>query len=291
MHQEIVCQGRSINTVELTWLQGLIKDHQQWSRHRIALKLCHEWQWKTASGCQKTFAARSFLLKLEQRGFIVLPLVRKNMRRLSWEKSFEKRINYVSEPIKGDLSEVLPLTITICSSGSDEESIVRSYLAAHHYLGFRKTVGENLYYLIQDNHGRDLSCLAFGAAAWSCEARDRWIGWNNHTRSQRLEKMVNNTRFLILPWIHIPHLASHILACVLGRISRDWYTKYHHLIYLVETFVEKDRFQGTCYKAANFVYVGTTKGRSRQDRYTTLSVPIKDVYLYPLDRSFRERLC
>lgn len=291
MHEEIICQGRSVSAAKLVWLRDWIEERRQWSRHRLAVGLCHQWQWSSPAGRHKNFAARSFLMKLEQRGLISLPPVRETMRRQSWLKSFEARIDFVPEPITATLSDLLPVKMTLCSTGSPEESLFRSYLATHHYLGFGRTVGENLQYLVCDRQGRDLACLLFGSAAWKVEARDQWIGWNDVQRQRHLITLTNNTRFLILPWIKVPHLASHILSKVLRRLSIDWGEKYGHPIHLVETFVEKDRFRGTCYKAANFLDAGETKGRSRRDRDRTLSVPVKDVYLYPLHRNFREVLC
>lgn len=291
MQEEIACQGRSVSAAELMWLRDWIENHWQWSRHRLALELCRQWRWSSSTGRLKNFAARSFLMKLEQRGLISLPPVREMMRRRSWIKSFEARIDFVPEPITATLSDLLPLKISMCSTGSPEESLFRSYLATHHYLGFGKTVGENLQYLMQDRQGRDLACLLFGSAAWKIQDRDRFIGWDDGARAKHLNWITNNTRFLILPWIKVPHLASHILSKILRRVSIDWEGKYGHPVHLVETFVERDRFRGTCYKAANFLYAGETKGRSRQDRNQTLSVPVKDIYLYPLHRNFREVLC
>jgi hypothetical protein len=291
MHEGIVCQGRLISAAELGWLRDWIDDHRQWSRHQLAVGLCRQWQWSSPAGRLKNYAARSFLMKLERRGFISLPPVRETMRRQSWIKSFEARIDFVPEPITAPLEDLLPVTVTLCSTGSPEESLFRSYLATHHYLGFGKTVGENLQYLVRDRQGRDLACLLFGSAAWKVEARDHWIEWSDLQRQQHLITLTNNTRFLVLPWIKVPHLASHILGKILRRLSNDWEMKYGHPIHLVETFVEQDRFRGTCYQAANWIYAGETKGRSRQDRNQTLSIPVKDVYLYPLHRRFREALC
>jgi hypothetical protein len=230
-------------------------------------------------------------MKLEHRGLISLPPVRETMRRLSWQKSFVVRRDLVPKPITAMIQDLLPVTVTLCARGSPEESLFRSYLATHHYLGFGKTVGENLQYLVRDRQGRDLACLLFGSAAWKVQARDRWIGWNDLQRQQHLVTLTNNTRFLVLPWVNAHHLASHILGKVLRRLSSDWQVKYGHPIHLVETFVERGRFRGTCYLAANWIPVGATKGRSRQDRNTTLSVPVKDIYLYPLHHHFREELC
>lgn len=140
--------------------------------------------------------------------------------------------------------------------------------------------------------GRPVACLLFGAAAWQCAARDQHIGWDRATRAGRLQLLTNNTRFLILPWVRVPHLASHVLGRVTRRVSADWQRKYGHPIYLLETFVERARFAGTCYQAANWVRVGQTRGRTRQDGADgqQQQVPIKDIFLYPLQRRFAERL-
>jgi hypothetical protein len=163
-------------------------------------------------------------------------------------------------------------------------------LSEFHYLGYRGTVGENLQYTVTDTENRLLACLLFGSAAWKCKPRDEYIGWNPDQRARNLFLLTNNTRYLILPWIRVPHLSSWILGRVLRRLSEDWQRKYGHPIALVETFVERERFAGTSYKASNWLCLGTTTGRSRQDRRHTIQVPIKDVYLYPFDPKFRKEL-
>jgi len=145
-------------------------------------------------------------------------------------------------------------------------------------------------YMVFDKNGTPLACLLFGSAAWKCAPRDSYIGWNQRARETNINLVTNNTRFLILPWVKVPHLASHILGRVIRRISSDWVAKYGHPVYLLETFVEKERFSGICYRAANWVLVGQTTGRSRNDRYSTLKVPVKEIYLYPLTTRFREVL-
>jgi hypothetical protein len=165
------------------------------------------------------------------------------------------------------------------------------HLEQHHYLGYGGAAGQNLRYLIRDCYGRDLACLLFGAAAWKVKARDAFIGWNAERRQERLSLIINNSRFLILPNVRVPHLASHILGTILRRLPSDWQRKYHIAPCLAETFVERQRFGGVCYRAANWRRVGQTCGRSRHDRNHTVQVPVKDIYLYPLCHDFKERLC
>jgi len=152
-------------------------------------------------------------------------------------------------------------------------------------------VGEHLKYLVRDAYGRDLACVLFGSAAWKSAPRDHWIGWDPTVRQRNLNFMTNNTRFLILPWVRVPHLASHILGRIMRRLAHDWRCRYGHRVHLVETFVEKERFKGTCYKAANWSHLGQTQGRGRQDRNSTLAVPVKDIWAYPLCKNFRDKLC
>jgi hypothetical protein len=165
------------------------------------------------------------------------------------------------------------------SAGTEAARRWAFYLHRYHYLGLR-VVGENLGYLARDPAGRDLACLLFGAAAWRCAARDRVLGWKEEQRRRDLQRLANNTRFLILPWVRVPHLASAVLGAVGRRVGADWQAKYGHGLDALETFVERDRFAGTCYRAANWRRVGTTRGRSRQDRDHTRQVPRKDVYVY-----------
>jgi hypothetical protein len=164
-------------------------------------------------------------------------------------------------------------------------------LRRYHYLGYRSRVGQNLQYWVGSGQARPLACVVFGAPAWQCAARDQWIGWSRDQRTHRLGWIANNTRFLILPWIRIAHLASHILSLISRRIGADWQAKYGKPVYLLETFVDRQRFAGTCYRAANWRSLGQTKGRGRQGPSgEILSTSIKDVYVYALDRRVRQHL-
>lgn len=270
----LVLQGRLLTAADLDQIRTLQATHPTWSRRQISVALSTAWNWRTPAGRLKDMAARTLLGKLEARGLITLPA-------RVWDDA----------PVTGALRALGPLTVTEVGGDADARAEVAAALATFHYLGARGTVGENLQYTVRDPQGRLLACLRFGSAAWSCRARDTFIGWTAAQRAQRLTWVTNNTRFLILPGITVPHLASWTLGHVLRRVSDDWQRKYAHPILLVETFVDRARFAGTSYRAANWQHLGATTGRGRQDRYTTLRVPIKDVYGYPLHDGFRERLC
>jgi hypothetical protein len=174
--------------------------------------------------------------------------------------------------------------------GSPEAGLFQFLLQRYHYLGQRNCVGENLKYLVRERHGRPVACLLFGSAAWQCQPRDAFIGWTPAARRRQLSRLTNNTRFLILPWVRVPHLASHILSRVTRRLSQDWQAKYGHPIHLLETFVERDRFAGTAYRAAGWIAVGATTGRGRNGPGRAPQGPVKEVYLQPLSADFRRRL-
>ena len=281
-------QGRNLSEQDLAQIRGLLGAHPDWSRNRIDIDLARTWNWRTATGQLKTMAAHSLLLKLEQRGWITLPPRRRAAsRRLPIVARFPPQ-ERIDPPISDKLSELTPLAVEIVAAG---QSAFSRYLAHHHYLGYRGPVGENLAYLVCDRHGRDLACVLFGAPAWKVAARDSFIGWDHALRPRRLHLLTNNTRFLILPWVRVPHLASHVLGRITRRLSADWQIKYGHPVHLVETFVDRSRFKGTCYRAAGWTCVGQTRGRSRQDRTRSLSVPVKDAFALALTPRFREELC
>ena len=292
MNEAITCQGRLLQPIDLSWLRNVVQDNPDWSRHKITKHICKHWGWCTHSGQLKTFAARSMIDKLEQQGFLALPPIRTAYRRKPLPPFSKGFVAPALKPIEKSLGSLTPLSIQIPGPNSYEENCVGYYLNCHHYLGFNRTVGENIKYLVRDQSGQDIACLLFGSAAWKTAPRDAFIGWSRETRKANVNLITNNTRFLILPKVHVPHLASHILGAIMRRIQQDWITKYAHPIHLAETFVERNLFKGTCYKASNWHCVGQTKGRSRQDGCNTqLSVPIKDIFLYPLTKNFRQVLC
>ena len=279
-------QGRLIGRAEIEWLQGWIDEHCEWSRKRIARELCQCWRWEDGKGRLKDFAARSFLLKLETQGRLRLPALQLHQRRAA--RSAPDWPNW-QEPVpwSAALSQLAPVEVEPMVAGTQSAHRWGFYLDRYHYLGLR-VVGENLGYLARDRQGRDVACLLFGAAAWKCAPRDRTLKWPSESWQEQLCQVANNTRFLILPWVRVEHLASHVLGVVARRINADWLAKYGHGLDWLETFVERDRFQGSCYRAANWQCVGQTQGRSRQDRDHTCQVPVKEVYLYALNRRGRK---
>lgn len=290
MKEAIVVQGRRLEPEEISEIDRLIRNNPEWSRRRISEVLAAEWDWRNAAGRLKDMATRSLLLKLDERGLIKLPPRRRRPSSRMAGRQIKRR-DWDRRPIRGKIRELGPITVEEVGGDREQRDRLGSAWAEFHYLGYRGTVGENLQYRVMDKQGRLLAALLFGSAAWKCAARDGWIGWNAQQRRQSLQLITNNMRFLILPWVEVRHLASWVLSRVLRRLSADWEGKYGHPILLVETYVERQRFAGTCYRAANWVPVGTTTGRSRQDRDHTIEVPAKDIYLYPLRGDFRHRLC
>ena len=291
MTHEFVCQGRSVTATELDWLQSATTTHPGWSRKRLARELCQRWQWRTAQGRLKDFAARSLLLKLEARGRLVLPPLRRQHQTRSWDPG-RPSLETLPEPtgLEAPLSRLCPLGWSLALAGSPEQARLHEHLRRQHYLGLR-VVGENLRYLVQSREGQDVACLLFGAAAWQTAGRDRFIGWTTAQRAQNLSYVVNNTRFLVLAGVRVPGLASQVLSQVVRRLSADWQHQYGHPVWLVETFVDRDRFAGTAYRAANWQWLGSTQGRGRQGPNARgPSTSIKEIFVYPLHRHFRQRL-
>jgi len=272
-------QGRILSQEDMDWIRSLISDHPDWHRSRLSLEICAAWNWVNAKGQVKDMACRTMLLKLERLGYLQLPAARSvsvgnSVRTLT-------PVAHSTTEIVCSLQDLTPLRIELVQDRASSQ-FFKHLLAEYHYLGFSGTVGENMKYMVYDQQQRPLACLLFGSAAWKVSSRDVWIGWKATQQQANLSYITNNMRFLILPWVRVPHLASHLLARISRRISVDWLEKYGHPIHLLETFVEQDRFRGTCYRAANWIRVGQTLGRSRNDANRTLQVPIKDVYLYSL---------
>gem|GEM_PF-318869 len=280
-------QGRLLTETEINRIRILLRDNPSWNRSRLSGELCRLWNWQRPDGQLKDMACRELLRKLESRNLITLP-----PRQLPGPGRLP-----TIEPVEVDrgsvsctFSGIKPVKVVNARSSVEYEKTFNYLVKEYHYLSYSRPVGQNMKYLILGQNERFLGCLLFGSAAWKVTPRDRWIGWTPDIRERNLGLICNNTRFLILPWIKVPHLASHSLGACLRRLPRDWKHRYGTDIALAETFVDTTRYAGTCYKAANWSKVGQTKGRSRQDSKRKIKVPIKDILVYPLRRDFRKTL-
>ena len=290
MDGKIIIQGRSIGQGEIDLVRRLLAEHSDWHRTRLSRELCLAWDWRNGTGRLKDMACRTLLLKFEERGWIKLPARRAASVNAARNRAV-RVVEYARCGVSGPVRDLLPLRIRTVEQDADELALFKSLLAEHHYLGLRNTVGENLKYLVRDKSGRLLCCLLFGSAAWRCKARDRFIGWDEAARQQNLLLLTNNTRFLVLPWVRVANLASHVLSRIARQIGADWQSKYGHGLWALETFVDRSRFQGTCYQAANWRKVGQTSGRTRNDIANRGPLSsVKDVYLYALGRGFPQAL-
>jgi len=283
-------QGRELRAEDIGLIRNLLGEHPEWGRTRLSEELCRRWDWRNAQDRIKDMACRTLLLKLERADLIQLP-----KRRGPSSNGLRNRnvplVAHATDPIRFALPDLRPLTVSVVEPGSQELGLFNCLLGRYHYLGHRNTVGENIRYLVGDRVGRPLGCALFGSAAWKCAARDAWIGWDRSARERNLGLLTNNTRFLVLPWVTVPHLASHLLGLIARRIRVDWQAKYGHPVHALETFVDRSRFAGTCYRAANWVRLGETQGRTRNDGKRRIRASVKDVYLYPLIKDFRRELC
>lgn len=284
-------QGRHVSQAQWLGIQNLVGEHPDWSRHRIAKELCDWWDWRTPLGQRKTFAARSLLLTLAQRYGLQLPAIREAHRRRPWGiRPAGEKLTVSSDPIKAALAHLQPLQWRLLLPKSSARERAFGYLREHHYLGFNRPVGTHLVYLIQDAQQRDLAVHLVGAAAWQCSARDGYIGWNSQARAAGLHQIGNHSRYLILPWVRVPGLASHLLAGLTRRIASDWQQQHGWRLELLESFVEMGRFAGTAYHAAQWQHVGQTTGRTRQEKLHQATAPRKAVWVYGLAEGFRQRL-
>jgi len=281
--------GQWVSEEDFVLLRGLMAAHPEWSRRQLSVAVASLWNWRTATGLLRDMAVRNALNQLQERGLIELPARQKRGGQRS--RQLLSREEIPSAPsIRQSLDSLQPLRFVLAEPGGRDSALLFHYIHQRHYLGYGVAVGQKLEYLVRDGQGRDLACLVFSAAAWKVQCRDQFIGWTHEQRRRHLPQIVNNSRFLILPWVEVSHLASHILGRAARLIVPHWRAKYGLAPCLLESFVDRQRFAGVSYRAANWVRVGQTKGRSRQDRHTSLRVPVKEVYLHPLSATFREEL-
>lgn len=288
-NQSMMNNQPEITHSHIIQIRQLIADNPEWNRSKLSKELCILWDWRSPTNQIKDISARSLLRSLDKKGLIELPAARWAPRAPGGKGADKIRdIKHDTTSINANLRELMPLRIEIVSSKQDNE-LFKSYIHLYHYLGFSRVIGENMKYFVRSQNGSFLACLLFGAAAWSCRDRDEFIGWDQEQRKARLPMLTNNVRFLIPEWVRVDCLASHVLSLIARRISADWENKYGHPLYLIETFVD-DRFKATCYRAANWICVGRTAGRGRNDRQNEWALSKKGIYLLPLNRKWKESL-
>jgi len=287
MEQTLILRGRSVTPQDLDLIRSVINQHREKGRTFISKELCRAWNWHQPNGTLKDMACRELLRRLDQKGLISLPSKKIHIDQKQ-KKLPLNLLPHETHPITGKLKEFLPIELKMVR-GSPQEALHNYLIHQYHYLGYRQIVGPSLKYMAYIQ-GHPIACLSWGAAAWKVACRDQFIGWSPSTRSRNLSFIVNNTRFLILPWVRIPYLASHLLSQNIKVLTSDWYQWYHYAPVLLETFVDSERFSGTSYKAANWLWVGRTNGRVKNDRDHQKPLPVKEVFLYPLKKTFREIL-
>lgn len=287
----VLCyRGRTISAEDIAAIRRLIAQHPRASRRKLSVLVCQAWDWRQANGAWRDMVCRSLMLMLHRAGHIELPV-----RKFSPPNPLAQRARPATDflldqsPIRGPLRALQPLAIRLVRR-TGEEGLVNGLIERFHYLGYTQPVGEQLKYLIcaQD---RPVACVVWSSGPWHMGPRDRFIGWSPTVRRRRLHLLAYNTRFLILPWVEVPHLASHILGHMARQISADWESIYKHPVHYLETFVDRERFKGTCYRAANWVHLGQTTGRGIKEKTKKVTRSIKDVLGYPLRKDFRAKLC
>ena len=277
--------GREFSLSELQWIREAVCSDPTITRNRLSIRFCEQFNWKKPDGGLKDMSCRVAHLRMERDGLITLPAPRQgHFQRLG---SIRRTPEGEAQPDITRKAGRFELSVQVVDARRSH--LWNEYIDRYHYLGYTRLPGAQLRYFIRSDN-QDLALLGFGAGAWKVSSRDRFIGWSDEQRQRKLHLVVNNARFLVLPWIHSRNLCSRILSAASKRIVDDWEVRYAYRPVLLETFVEKRRFRGTCYKASNWIHVGETKGRGKLDTRFQRKLPVKTVWMYPLDKSFRRVL-
>ena len=285
---ELKYRARVISSQDILYIRELIARYPNESRRTLSTMLCEAWQWKQPNGALRDMVCRGMLLMLDRAGQIELPPVKFVPHNPLARRIRPAPVEIDTTPLEGGLDQIQPLEFVQVRRSGDEP-LFNGLMEEHHYLGYEQPVGELLKYLVWAQ-GRLIACVAWSSAPRHIGSRDRYIGWSAEARRRNIRLVAYNMRFLILPWVRVKHLASHILGRMAARISEDWQRMYGHPIYFLETFVDPERFRGTCYRAANWVLLGNTTGRGKQSNSYVPNRSIKQVLGYPLTKRFRERL-
>ena len=288
MSTEYRYRGRIVTPEDIVFIRQLVAENPRASRRALSAKLCEAWQWRQANGTLRDMVCRGLLLMLHRAGQIELPQIRYQPPNPFARRTAPVPMLIDATPITGALKEILPIELQQVRRTADEP-LFNSLMEQHHYLAYEQPVGEHLKYVVWAQN-RPVACMAWSSAPRHLGSRDRYLGWSAEARKRNIHFVAYNTRFLILPWIRVPHLASHILGKITRSLSDDWQRVYDHPVYFAETFIDPERFQGTCYRAANWVLMGRTTGRGKASNSYRPNRSIKHVLGYPLTPRFRELL-
>ena len=281
-------RGREIGSSEIAFLRQLIGEHPELSRYSLSRKVCEAWEWKQANGVLRDMVCRGLLLMLDRAGAIQLPPARRRFPERPTGGERPEPVVPDNRPVRGPLRDLGPLEFQQVRR-TPQEPLFNSLMEQYHYLGYQQPVGEHLKYLVSAK-GQAIACLAWCSAPRHLAGRDRFIGWNAEARKRNLHLLAYNTRFLIFPWVQVPHLASHILGRMAKLLPPDWQRVYAHPVHWLETFIDPARFKGTCYRAANWIELGPTTGRGHNASTNKRTQPVKELFGYPLCKNFRRLL-
>lgn len=287
-HVVTTYRGRAVTHSDVAFIQQLIAEHPSLSRWALSRKLCEAWDWRQANGHPRDMVCRGLMLGLHRAGHIALPPTRRATPNPLASRAKPAVVDVDQTPLRGPLRTIGPLRLELARR-TDREPLFNGLVEQYHYLGHTQPVGEHLKYLVTAGD-RPVACLAWSSAPRHLGPRDRFIGWSPESRRRNIHLVAYNLRFLIPPWVEVPHLASHVLGRMARVLPADWRRIYGHPVYFLETFVDPRRFAGTCYRAANWIVLGRTTGRGKDDQTKRPNRPIKHVLGYPLHRNFRQLL-
>jgi hypothetical protein len=282
-------RGKSVTDGEVVFIREFIAQNSGDSRWMLSRKLCQTWDWRQPNGALRDMVCRGLMLQLARSGQIELPPIRVKIVNPLVLRKKPVRVEIGQSPIEGTVSDLGPLEFRQVRR-TDSESLFNSLIEEHHYLGYCQPVGEQLKYIVFAK-GRPIACLSWSSAPRHIGDRDRFIGWTKQVREKNLSLIACNTRFLILPWVRVSCLASHILGKMVKILPKDWERLYRHPLHYLETFVDQELFHGTCYRAANWITIGQTTGRGKNDQTGRANRSLKAVLGYPLSKDFRDHLC
>lgn len=278
-----VFSGRAISDEDIKLIQWVRRTYPQLSRRELSATVCELLNWTTPAGKPKLQQCLTMLDELESEHIVQLPPKRKRNENSALPKIEE--IDFDTSEEVGELGSYEPIKLVIAGSSGDQKRW-RAYINQYHTLGYQRVFGSRLQYFIKSGE-KELGCLQFSASSWALKERDNWIDWSIGDKKERLHLIINNSRYLIFPWVRIKNLASKALSLAAKQIQNDWLREFCYAPVLLETFIDREHFIGTCYRAANWIYLGKTKGLGRSSKSNTPRLSPKDIYVYPLQKDFQ----